>query len=191
LSGKEYYLAEYRRKIGYDAGLPGQGLLVWHIDDEYINAEIDDNLINANENRLGIELEQADGKYDLWNIENAGDSGDPFPGSSLNTNFNAIPYKLNYSNITPTSMNYIEIKNISLNGSTASAEFYISTAAPTTAPTLLSPANNSLINIQPTFIWSIVPNAKQYKLQIAEDNKFTTNVKEQVLSDYIIYKDNT
>jgi M6 family metalloprotease-like protein len=31
--GGEYFLVENRQKIGFDAGLPGSGLLIWHIDE--------------------------------------------------------------------------------------------------------------------------------------------------------------
>ena len=33
-AGSEYFLVENRQRTGFDAQLPGDGLLVWHIDEE-------------------------------------------------------------------------------------------------------------------------------------------------------------
>ena len=30
---KEYFLLEYRKRIGFDSELPGDGILIWHVDD--------------------------------------------------------------------------------------------------------------------------------------------------------------
>jgi M6 family metalloprotease-like protein len=81
----EYYLIENRQPIGYDVGLPGFGLLIWHID-ENVTAS---NFANANPNNRLVDLVQADGLRQLNLLNgNRGDPGDPFPGSTLNTIFN-------------------------------------------------------------------------------------------------------
>jgi len=123
--GNEYYLAEYRRKNGYDAGLPGEGLLVWHVDKQQIDDKLDSNMINAYESRLGVELEQADGNWDLWYLNNPGDSGDPFPGNTYNKDFTAVPYRLDFSNIVPVEYSFVEICNINAVGDTATAYFLL------------------------------------------------------------------
>ena len=41
----EFFLVENRQKTGYDAGLPGCGLLIWHIDESVTS----NNSANANE----------------------------------------------------------------------------------------------------------------------------------------------
>ena len=69
----EYWLLENRHKVGRDADLPGDGLLVWHVDDA-----LDDNDNEAVHYKVG--LLQADGRKDLENNEDRGDDGDPFPG---------------------------------------------------------------------------------------------------------------
>ena len=68
----EYFLVENRRKTGFDAALPGEGLLIWHIDesigdnDDYLHKQVD--------------LEEADGLEHLDNIWgfNSGDVFDPW-----------------------------------------------------------------------------------------------------------------
>ncbi|GAP13408.1 protein containg M6 family metalloprotease domain [Longilinea arvoryzae] len=80
----EYFLVENRQLTGYDAGLPGCGLLVWHIDESVTS----DNYANANENRPLVKLMEADGLNQLKNHTNRGDAGDPFPGTSNKVTFN-------------------------------------------------------------------------------------------------------
>ncbi len=75
----EYFLVENRQLTGYDRKLPGDGLLIWHID-EAIDS-------NSDENHPKVALEQADGLRQLENAANRGDKGDPYPGSSGNTSF--------------------------------------------------------------------------------------------------------
>lgn len=79
----EYFLIENRQQTGFDAGLPGCGLLIWHIDESVTST----NKANANENHPLVNLMEADGKNDLEVGNNRGDGGDPFPGSSGNTLF--------------------------------------------------------------------------------------------------------
>ena len=50
----------------YDIGLPGSGLLIWHIDEHRINAGIDDYTINKNIENNGVDIEEADGAPRYW-----------------------------------------------------------------------------------------------------------------------------
>lgn len=81
-SGDVYYL-EYRPKEGFDAALPGQGMLIWHVD--LSNSSSFDKNPNGDSTHLRVDLIEADNKtgYDTW--ENMG--GDPWPGNSNNTSF--------------------------------------------------------------------------------------------------------
>jgi M6 family metalloprotease-like protein len=49
----------------YDVGLPGSGLLIWHIDKSVINANLATNSINVDREHRGVDLEEADGAQDL------------------------------------------------------------------------------------------------------------------------------
>jgi hypothetical protein len=49
----------------YDFGLPGSGILIWHIDEEVIRENYRSNRVNANRERRGVDLEEADGAQDL------------------------------------------------------------------------------------------------------------------------------
>jgi immune inhibitor A len=71
---KQYLLLESRRKNGFDFDLPGEGLLIWRVD------EVQEQNAPA---APGMALVQADGRNDLDSPDdwNSGDAGDPFPGS--------------------------------------------------------------------------------------------------------------
>ena len=50
---------------GYDLGMPAAGFLIWHIDENRIQAGLNDYSVNRDLNMLGIDLEEADGAQDL------------------------------------------------------------------------------------------------------------------------------
>jgi hypothetical protein len=85
----EYFLVENRQESKFDAGIPGSGLLIWHIDASKPdnNSECYPGGPDCAQNHLKVALVQAD---NLWNLEignNQGDPGDPYPGSSKNQGF--------------------------------------------------------------------------------------------------------
>jgi M6 family metalloprotease-like protein len=80
----EFFLVENRQKVGYDAGLPGCGLLVWHIDE----TRLSDNRTNATDTRRLVDLEEADGLSQIDTRASYGDGGDPFPGTTSKKSFN-------------------------------------------------------------------------------------------------------
>jgi immune inhibitor A len=90
----EYFILENRQKDKFDKYLPGDGILIYHIDEKAIN--------NWNEDHLGVGLMQADGRRDLQSIfgGNDGDDGDPFPGTNNNLTFddNTNPNCRSYAN---------------------------------------------------------------------------------------------
>jgi len=78
----EYYLLEYRRRIGADERLPGEGLLIWHVDERrqsFRHAQADPA------HKL-LHLIEADGRGDLDRGHgqggNRGDASDPWAGPS-------------------------------------------------------------------------------------------------------------
>lgn len=49
----------------YDYGLPGSGILIWHIDETVIRANLASNRINVVRDRRGVRLVEADGAQDI------------------------------------------------------------------------------------------------------------------------------
>ncbi len=77
----EYFLIENRQKVFNDKYLPGDGMLIWHIDIKMSG----NNSLQSDHQK--VSLEQADGLNDLFYRRNRGDSGDPFPGRRNNRIF--------------------------------------------------------------------------------------------------------
>ncbi len=48
-----------------DWAAPGNGIVIWHIDDNIINANIADDKVNTDDKRRGIYVEEADGIFDI------------------------------------------------------------------------------------------------------------------------------
>ena len=49
----------------YDFGLPGAGILIWHIDEDVIQSNYAVNRVNVNINHRGVDLVEADGAQDI------------------------------------------------------------------------------------------------------------------------------
>ncbi len=49
----------------YDWAVPGNGIVIWHIDENIINSKIGSNQINADKNSRGVDVEEADGIQDI------------------------------------------------------------------------------------------------------------------------------
>lgn len=118
LSG-EYFLVENRQKVGFDAGLPGAGLLIWHVDADWITGHLDYNDVNdyscvppaCSYKHYGVALVQADNKWDLERDNNSGDTADPFPGTGSKRSFDGKSSP--NSNYYNGDVSFVSVKNIS------------------------------------------------------------------------------
>lgn len=122
-SGNEYFLVENRQQIGYDTHLPGPGLLIWHVDENEtynINQWYPGYTLSGH---YRVALKQADGLWQLEKNLNSGDSADPYPGSSANSNFNSAscPSSNNYEEI----QTHVAVENISLLSDVVTCDFLI------------------------------------------------------------------
>jgi len=125
--GSEYFLVENRQKTGFDQSLPGEGLLIYHVDEG----------VGSNDNEwcpgdpayphYKVALEQADGEFRLegcYNKPNEGDAGDPFPGYYNKQVFD--------DTTTPGSRDYydnptqVAVRNISVSDSAMTCDFLVS-----------------------------------------------------------------
>ncbi|MBN2777846.1 MAG: M6 family metalloprotease domain-containing protein [Bacteroidales bacterium] len=79
-TSNEYFLLENRQKISWDLYIPHHGLIIYHVDEDYIASN--GNYFNTDPDFQGFDLVEAD------NTQTEGSrTGDPFPGASNNTSF--------------------------------------------------------------------------------------------------------
>ena len=68
----------------YDFGLPGSGILIWHIDERVIEAKLASNTINNDRDHRGVDLVECDGAqdigyyYDMFDPGYGAENGDYF-----------------------------------------------------------------------------------------------------------------
>ncbi len=123
-ASSEYYLVENRYKTGYDAYLPGQGLLIWHIDDSRSDNEDEWYPGHTSSGHYLVALEQADNNFSLEQKTSQGDGADPFPGTGAHTSFS--PLTSPNTNAYNGDNTYIAVSSISTAGLTMTADFQVS-----------------------------------------------------------------
>jgi immune inhibitor A len=119
-ASEEHFLVEHRRQTGYDRKLPGEGLLVYHIDDA-----IDGN---DNEDHPQVKLMEADNQGHLHNALNRGDDGDPYPGRAANKTFDkgSSPHSKSYAGLDTC----VAITNITKSGAKIKAALQVKCVSP-------------------------------------------------------------
>lgn len=147
LATPQYYLVENRFRTNFDAALPASGLLIWHIDDSkgVLNNNKDNTqpwyptvgttAANTNSGNYHVALVQADNLWQLETKTDAGNDGDPFPGSANNRFFgpSTLPNSYAYnSGLTPGYNSYVAVSNISDPGPIMAADLY--TRSPNSGP---------------------------------------------------------
>lgn len=110
----EFFLLENRQLTGWDAYIPGHGMLVWHID--YDSYTWGNNTVNNSSYHQYVDIEEADGSQSDYSR-----SGDAFPGTSNVRSFtdttspsmktwSGASLGLPLTEITETSDGYITFK---------------------------------------------------------------------------------
>ncbi len=118
-----YFLVENRQKTLFDQYLPGEGLIIYHVDELrwFGETKYSSGVNNNDETHKLVDIEAADGFVDLDETDNKGDDGDPFPGSTGNRSFS--------TNTAPGSRGYdgepsgVRIEDISDSDANMSATF--------------------------------------------------------------------
>ena len=129
---EEYFLVEYRSPTSgaqYDQNIPGEGLLVWHIDDAItssrgINATTPgiQNTVNSGIPHYGVSIVTADGV--TISSQNQGDAGNPFANGQ---NF-IIPFSDTFSG-QPSGVSIVNITGVGTPSVTSQVANFVVTAS--------------------------------------------------------------
>ncbi len=122
--GNEYFLVQNRQKVGYDSGLPGDGLLIWHVDETQSGNTNEWYPGHTSSGNYLLALEQADGDWDLEKDNNGGDPFDSYPGNLNVTqfNFSTTPNSNSYDDVITN----VSVENISASGTNMTADLLVS-----------------------------------------------------------------
>jgi len=78
----EYFLIENREKVGYDSSMPGEGLLIWHVDESVSNNDNDGHRLLGLVEADAAGGDSPDDAGDAWASNVAGFTPDSFPSSN-------------------------------------------------------------------------------------------------------------
>lgn len=175
----EGFFLENRQLEGFDIGLQGHGMLIFHCDYAYFDqTHLTNNNINANPAHQGFDIEEADGEITI-------EAGDTYPGTTSNTSFTDLT--------TPSSLLWagvgfeLPIVNIVENSTSKNIEFNISgftgihdiltnneiTVSPTLAYDFIDVKSNeniqhvSLINLQGQVVFQTSVSNLQTRLNVS------------------------
>jgi M6 family metalloprotease-like protein len=189
IDSQEYYLIENRQLIGFDAGLPGTGLAIWHIDEDkatYNNRDNTQECLPSSDcldTHYRVALIQADGHWDLETGYNRGDNGDLYPGASENTAFTTAtaPDSLLYNG----SSSHVSVSDITESDETITATLALSylITPSVTGSGRITPGGTTSIAYGDSKIFSITPDNGHQLLDVYVDDVSVGVVTEYTFSD--------
>lgn len=144
---EEYFIMENRQKKGWDAFIPGHGMLLWHID--YDAKAWEKNELNITGTHQRLDIVEADNK-----LTDNTRAGDPFPGTSNVTQCNLT----SWAGGKVMSLDDIEEKDGVINLMLGGLNLKLNTP-----DVKVTEVQDSSIVVG----WTDVPVAKQYVLNIS------------------------
>ncbi|MBI2890707.1 MAG: M6 family metalloprotease domain-containing protein [Nitrospirae bacterium] len=118
----QYFLLENRQKIGFDARLPNEGLIIYHVDETVCEKGFLDNSVQNNPAQKCVDVEEAHGGAQDLDTDADSDQGsadDFFPGSPPKVRFakDTQPSSAPYLNAPRKDAGFrVEIDDIRLDG---------------------------------------------------------------------------
>ena len=188
-SSKEYYLVENRQRLGFDAGLPGTGLAIWHIDDNMASYSNQDNSqecappADCSDTHYRVSLVQADGYWDLERNFNQGDAADLYPGITGNTSFTSTSAPASY--LFDGSRSHVDISGITESGTTIRASLALTYAITPSAGAggTITPGATTNIDFGDGLTFGVTPDAGYQISQVYIDDAPVGAVSEYIFSD--------
>ena len=144
--GKEFFVLENRQQKGWDAFLPGHGMLMWHID--YDENAWKNNEVNIDNAHQRIDIVEADNRR-----SESSRTGDTFPGTSNVTKWNMT----SWGDDVVLKLDDIEEKGDIINLMVGGLDFKLN------APSL---SVEKVTEESAVANWMTVPVAKEYVLNL-------------------------
>ena len=170
-TSNEFFLIENRQKLSFDGYIPGHGMVIYHVDGNYISTNANEINIGSHQGIYPVCANATGVPPTVYGEINS--SGLPFPGTSNKTSFTdtTIPNALSWGGANTSR----PLTGITENNASKTVSF--------TAPTIPNPpaaasANPATSIIQTSFSanWNTSPAATGYRLDVATNSGFTTFV---------------
>ena len=170
-TSNEFFLIENRQKQKFDNYIPGHGMIIYHVDGNYISTAANEINAGSHQGMYPVCANATGNPPTTYGVIN--NSGLPFPGTGNKTSFTdtTIPNSLSWSGAnTGRSITSITENSINKTVSFKAPTFLIPPSAP-----LATPATN-IIQTSFTANWNSTATASGYSLDVATDIGFTTFV---------------
>lgn len=173
----EYYLLENRQPVGFDAKLPGHGLLILHVD--YNEGAWTSNKVNDDVDHQRCTIIPADNELTSGRV---GLAGDPWPGITMNTllgHYTTPAATLYNENTDGTKLMSKLIDDISENTETQTVSFAVGRTEmipPSSEETTVQASKNSF-----TITWPEVSGATGYEVELKTVGRSPDNVEEALI----------
>ena len=145
----EYFILENRQQRGWDAYLPGHGMLMWHIDMD--EEAWTNNMVNTDPGHQRVDIVEADGIG-----SDATMTGDPFPGTAGVTAWDLTAW----DGSVPLALAYVTERGDTIRLLPENTTF--KPEAP--AEVKITAVEDSSF----TFTWAASPDAEYYKVSVLE-----------------------
>ncbi|MDP1623299.1 MAG: M6 family metalloprotease domain-containing protein [Bacteroidales bacterium] len=152
----EYFLCENRQQTGFDVGIPGHGLIIYHVDGTYISTHTSTNNINTTSHQgLYPVCANATGNPPtVYGTINGG--GCPYPGTGNKSSFTdaTTPHSRSWAGANTS----LPLTNISENTTTKEISFCFISCVATDNPTNFSAVSTGSGQINLTWILNATGN---------------------------------
>ena len=171
-TANEFFICENRQQVGFDAGIPGHGLIIYHADGSYISAhsEADDINVGSHQGLYPVCATATGNPPTVYGTING--TGCPFPGSGSKTTFTdaTTPHSHSWAG---ANTGY-PIINITENTSTKEISFcFISCSSPDDPASFTgTPISTSQINLS----WGLNTSNSPVLVAFNTTNTFGTPV---------------
>lgn len=174
----EYYVVEARRQLGRDKYLPGEGILIWHIN--YNNQKWVYNEVNSDKNKPGVHILASDGSGNPFTKTYGKTSEDAaWPNSKTGLNYIYPEGDMSFKSYVASAKNNTYMTNIAYDAETGvgSFDYNMITSTPSDVTvlhdaTLLRDEYDRKTGF--TLNWEPVEGATGYALTIWRENSSGT-----------------